>query len=65
MKNQMTLTTIVTLGNAAELVARVSENVLGKEVAETFAGSPLSKDMVHQLAQSNFQKKISQELGDK
>lgn len=60
----MTLTTIVTLGNAAELVARVAENVLGKEVADSFAGSPLSKDMVHQLAQSSFQKKIGQELGE-
>ncbi len=60
----MTLTTIVTLGNAAELVARVSEQVVGKEVANSFAGSPLSKDMIHQIAQSNFQKKIGEELGE-
>jgi hypothetical protein len=60
----MTLTTIVTLGNAAELVAQVAEKVLGKEVADTFAGSPLSKDMVHQLSQSVFQKKIAKELGE-
>ncbi len=64
MKNMMTLTTIVTLGNAAELVARVSEQVVGKEVANSFAGSPLSKDMIHQIAQSNFQKKIGEELGE-
>jgi len=64
VKNMMTLTTIVTLGNAAELVARVSEQVVGKEVANSFAGSPLSKDMIHQIAQSNFQKKIGEELGE-
>lgn len=64
MKNAMTLTTVVTLGNAAELVAQVSKEVLGKEVADTFAGSPLSVDMVHQLSQSAFQKKVSQELGE-
>lgn len=64
MKNITTLTTIVTLGNAAELVAQVAENVLGKEVANTFAGSPLTKDMIYQLSQSVFQKKIAKELGE-
>ena len=63
MKFKDTLTTLGTLGNAAELVASVSEKVLGGEVAATFGGSALSRDVVLQLAQSTFQKKIATDLG--
>lgn len=64
MRNAMTLTTIVTLGNAAEVVAKVAEKVLGQEVANTFGGSPLSKELVNQLSMSVFQKKVATVLGE-
>lgn len=62
MKHKQTLTTLVTLGNAAELVALAAEKVLGVEVASTFAGAPLGRDIIHQQAQSIFQRKIDEQL---
>jgi hypothetical protein len=64
MKNAQSVTTIVTLGNAAELTAAVAEKILGGEVADTFSGAPLTKELVYQLAQTTFQKKIAQDLGE-
>ena len=58
MKHKQSLTTVVTLGNAAELVARVAEKVMGTEVAKTFSGQELNNQAVQRLAVSSMQKNI-------
>lgn len=64
MKYQNSITSVVTLANAAELVARASEQVMGQQSTQTFAGSPLNKEMLLQLSVSNFNKTISQQVGE-
>lgn len=63
MKNKQSVVTASTLANAAELTAAIASEILGGEVAETFAGAPLNKDMLHQLSMSVFQKKINHITG--
>jgi hypothetical protein len=65
MKHRESERTLVTLANASELVVSVAQNVLGNEVADTLNGSPLSRDIIHQMAQTVFQSSVSQYLGAK
>lgn len=64
MKNAQTVTTLVTLGNAAEIVARTAERVLGGEVADTFGGTPLTREIIYQQAHSSFEKSLGKQLGE-
>lgn len=64
MQKRLTLTTMVTLANSIELITGVAEKILGNEVATSFAGASLNKDMISQLAQSVFQKEIAKAMGE-
>jgi hypothetical protein len=63
MKHRETERTVVTLANASELVILVAQNIVGNEVADTFNGNPLSRDLIHNLAQTTFQGALSTHLG--
>lgn len=63
MKNKQSTTSVVVLANAGELVRTIAQGVLGNDVADTFAGSELSRDIVHGLAQSRFQASLSKQMG--
>jgi hypothetical protein len=63
MKSKNTERTVVTLGNAAQLAADVAQNVLGNDVADTFNGSPITRGLVYQMAQSQFNNALSKKLG--
>lgn len=61
MKFKDSVTTAVTLAAAGELVAAIAGHVVGKEVADNVAGAPLNKEMMLNLAQSEFEKTLSQQ----
>ena len=63
MKDKKSERTLVTLSNASELVVAVTQNVVGNEIADTFNGSPLSRELIHNLAQTTFQSGMSKYLG--
>jgi hypothetical protein len=64
LNNQDSERTLVTLANANELVASVAQGVLGNEVADTLNGSPLSRSIIYNLAQTCFQRKVTPYLGE-
>lgn len=55
MKLQQSEKTIVTLANASELVRNIAQGVIGNEVADTFNGSSLTRGIIYQSAQAQFQ----------
>ena len=55
MKLQQSEKTLVVLANATELVRNIAQGVIGNEVADTFNGSPLTRGVIYQLAQAQFQ----------
>ena len=55
--------TLVTLANASDLVFNIMQGVIGNEVADTFNGSPLTRDIVYNLAQTQFQAAVSAQIG--
>jgi len=59
MKNRESERTLVTLANAEELVALVTKNVVGEEVADMYDGTPLTLDVVRRLALVKFQGQLS------
>lgn len=63
MKSALTERTVVTLANAGELVKNISQAILGNEVADTFNGNPLTKDVLYNMAQTQFQAAVSSKLG--
>ena len=63
MIHKETERTVVTLANASELVLCVTQCVVGNEIADTFNGSPLSRGLIHNLAQSTFQSAVGKYLG--
>lgn len=58
MKYKDSVRTAVTLAAAGELVAAIAEQVLGKEVADSVGGTPLTKEMTLNMAQSGFEKNL-------
>lgn len=60
MKHKQSVTTAVTLAAGGELVAAIAEQVLGQEVADTVGGTPLTKEMMLNMAQSGFEKNLSE-----
>jgi len=63
MKLKESEQSLVTLANASELVTNVAQCVIGNEVADTFNGSTLTRDLIHNLAQTTFQSSVSKFLG--
>lgn len=55
MKNVNSLQTVVTLANAAELVAGISKEVLGNDVADMVGGSELTAEVVRDIALAQIQ----------
>lgn len=51
--------TAVTLANAGELVRVIAQGVVGNEVADTFNGSPLTRGILYNLAQTRFQAAVA------
>ncbi len=58
MKYANSGTTVVTLAVGGELVTAIDQKVLGTEVADNLAGTPLSKEMVLNMAQSGIEKNL-------
>ena len=63
MKHAKSQQTLTTLANAGELVANIAQGVIGNEVADSFNGSPLTRAVVYNLAQTQFQAAVSKHLG--
>lgn len=63
MKLPQSEQTLVTLANASELVNNIAQGILGNEVADTFAGSPLSRTVIYNLAQTKFQATLAKHMG--
>ena len=59
MKLKESQQTVVVLANAAELVRSIAQEVMGNDVADTFEGSPLSRGILYNLAQTEFQSSVS------
>jgi hypothetical protein len=59
MKYKQSVISIVSLGNAAELVKAVALKVVGQTSAEMLDGSPISDEMVMNLAQTSIAKVLS------
>lgn len=55
MKHQQSERSLVTLGNAGELVNNIVQGVIGNEVADTFNGTPLSREVIYDSALTQFQ----------
>lgn len=64
MRNKESLLSQVTLGTGAELVANISIDILNTcdDTNSNVGGSPLSNELIHQLAQSSFQIKLNNDL---
>jgi len=62
MRHQKSVETLATLANGAELVAAIAFEVLGNEVADTLNGSPITRSVVYNLAQTRFQASLSAKL---
>lgn len=63
VRNQQTGTTVITLGNALELISGVADKILGGEVANSFSGTPMGRGVVEQLALSGIQKNLATQMG--
>lgn len=63
MKKKESEHTLVVLANASDLVNNIAQGVLGNDVADTFAGSPLTRSAVHNLAQTTFQAAVTKVIG--
>lgn len=62
MKKQSEIT-LTTLANAGELVQGLVRHVMGNEIADTFNGSPLTRQVLLDLAQTQFQAETAKFLG--
>lgn len=62
MKLRESQQTLTTLANGAELVRHIAQGVVGNEVADTFNGSPLTRGVLYNLAQTKFQSAVSKHL---
>lgn len=63
MKRKESEQTLVVLANAAELVNNIAQGVIGNEVADTFAGNDLTRGVVYNLAQTQFQAAVTKIVG--
>ena len=54
--------TAIVLANGAELVSCIAREVVGNEVADTYAGSELTRSVIYNLAQTKFQSAVSNQI---
>ena len=57
--------TTVVLANAGELVCAIAQGVIGNEVADTFGGSPITRGILYNLAQTKFQQALAKHIQPK
>jgi len=62
MQSPQTVTTVVVLANAAELVNNIARGVLGNDVADTFQGSVISRGLIYNMVQTQAQQKLAAHL---
>jgi hypothetical protein len=58
MINEKSVTSLVTLANAAELAAAIAQEVVGGDISDTIEGNTLTQDALYALTMSAFQKKL-------
>lgn len=58
MKHKDSAMTAVTLAAAGSFISAIAEKVLGKDVADTVAGTPLSSEVTLGMAQSAIEKNL-------
>lgn len=63
MKFADSQTTLTTLANASELVASVVQEVVGNDLADTINGTPLTRTVIYNLAQSKIQSVLADKMG--
>jgi hypothetical protein len=63
MNTQQTALSMVTLANASDLVANIVLGTMGNGVAETFNGSPLTKQALYEMSQVTFQGALTKHMG--
>ena len=63
MKHPESERTLVSLANASELVIGITHSIVGNEIADTFNGSQISRELLHKLAQTTFQTTLSKYIG--
>lgn len=51
--------TVITLGNAAEVVSRVIANIAGNDISSRLNGCQITLDSVKDLAMAKFQQNLS------
>ena len=54
MGTKETQTSLKTLGNAAELVCGIVQEIVGNDIADSINGSPLTRESIYQLTHSQF-----------
>lgn len=62
MKHPQSVTSTLTLANCNELVANIARGVLGNDVADTFQGNVISKNLVFNMVQTEAQQKLAAHL---
>jgi hypothetical protein len=50
MKLKQSERTLTTLGNAANIVSLIAQEVMGEDVADTLEGAPLTRRAIHDMA---------------
>lgn len=63
VSSPLTERTLTTLANGSELVKNVAQAIIGNDVADTMNGSPLTQEVLFNLAQTEFQAAVSSKLG--
>lgn len=63
MKHKQSQQTLTTLANGAELVNAIVQGVVGNDIADTINGSPLTRSLVYNLTQTQFQATVAKHLG--
>lgn len=58
MKNSKSALTVLTLANASELTYGIIIGIVGNEVADTISGSPINKEVVHNLLLSQVRSEL-------
>lgn len=59
MKKTASLTTVVTLANAAELACCIAKEVVGNDISDVVGDSPITNDMVRGFALAQIQTELT------
>lgn len=62
MKEQLAMTSSLPIANAAELVARVIQNIAGNDISTSVNGNKLTRDAIAQLSAQRIVKQLQSKL---